>query len=773
VPTMQRQTDFVLEQAGWPAMLLEESGRICRVNQAARRVFDLPDSLRSANLSSLWDDGNNVSSGDFLRDQIEAGTTQLTLRVEGGVAAPFIAHGAKVVRGGHPYVVLQLFRDSGATFPELSYVAPAKEARPDESDKHKIPPALANAPWPVILVDVQSTILRANPAAALLLGAKSAAEGSALNALCVAGDKAHLSKLLAEAGSASGAVLKFRLDGGTVAAFHLQCCPGAGASGALLQFFQADEKQPNTIAEAKEENDFLLQNAEWPVLVLQTNGKVIRANRAAVRAFGSEIEKEDGGLASIWASNNKGSALQFLSLPPDAPRSLKFKLKSGLPGTFLGQLCLTGNDETCLLQLWKEVESPAPAPPKAAPAPVPALAAVPPAPVPAPVAASESSTVHKQKLDLALQLTRTVALDFNNALTSILGHASLLLSKAEVNHPFRSSLKEIEKSAARAAEVANDLAAFSRQEKDVRVHVAGNMNTLLERTVEAFQNSLKKPIVITSQLERKLFTASFDEAKLQQAIIKLLENAVEAIKDDGKISVQTRNVELSEPKQDRTAKLGPGNYVCLEITDSGVGIATDVLHRIFEPFFTTKSPPHRGLGLAWVYGIITNHGGAVALSSKLNAGSAVRIYLPATKQIVRAVPIATADLTGTQTILFVDDEDLLLTMGQMILSSFGYTVLTANSGAKALEIFGQSKKKIDLVITDLVMPNMSGRELTEHIQKLAPQTRILWSSGYVRASGAEDGERYLQKPFTSQDLLRKVKQVLNEDTTLLRKQKTD
>ena len=769
VSTMQRQTDFVLEQADWPAMLLEESGRICRVNHAARRVFDLPDSLRSASLSSLWDDSNNVSSEDFLRDQIDAGTAQLTLRAQGGVAAPFIAHGAKVVRGGHPYVVLQLFKDSGATFPELSYVAPGKETRLDESDKHKIPPALANAPWPVILVDARSIILRCNPAAANSFGEKSTAEGTALAALCVPGDKAHLSKLLAEPGSASGAVLKFRLDGGTVAAFHLQCCPGAGANGALLQFFQADEKQPNTTAEAKEENDFLLQNAEWPVLVLQTNGKVIRANRAAVRAFGSEIEKEDGGLASIWASNNKGSALQFLSLPPDAPRSLKFKLKSGLPGSFLGQLCLTGNDETCLLQLWKEIESPAPAPPKAAPAasPTPALAS------PAPTAASESSTVHKQKLDLALQLTRTVALDFNNALTSILGHASLLLSRAEADHPFRSSLKEIEKSAARAAEVANDLAAFSRQEKDVRVHVAGNMNTLLERTVEAFQNSLKRPIVITSQLERKLFTASFDEAKLQQAIIKLLENAVEAIKDDGKISVQTRNVELSEPKQDRTAKLAPGNYVCVEITDSGVGIATDVLHRIFEPFFTTKSPPHRGLGLAWVYGIITNHGGAVALSSKLNAGSAVRIYLPATKQIVRAVPIATADLTGTQTILFVDDEDLLLTMGQMVLSSFGYTVLTANSGAKALEIFGQSKKKIDLVITDLVMPNMSGRELTEHIQKLAPQTRILWSSGYVRASGAEDGERYLQKPFTSQDLLRKVKQVLNEDTTLLRKQKTD
>jgi CheY-like chemotaxis protein len=184
--------------------------------------------------------------------------------------------------------------------------------------------------------------------------------------------------------------------------------------------------------------------------------------------------------------------------------------------------------------------------------------------------------------------------------------------------------------------------------------------------------------------------------------------------------------------------------------------------RIFEPFFTTKGSRHRGLGLAWVYGIITNHGGAVAISSQLGAGAAVRIYLPATRRIARAAPSASSDLSGTQTVLFVDDEDSLLTMGRMILSSYGYTVLTANNGSKALEIFFASKNKIDLVITDLVMPNMSGRELTEQILKLAPGTRILWSSGYVRSSGPEEQERYLQKPFTTQDLLRKVKQVLTE-----------
>jgi two-component system cell cycle sensor histidine kinase/response regulator CckA len=206
---------------------------------------------------------------------------------------------------------------------------------------------------------------------------------------------------------------------------------------------------------------------------------------------------------------------------------------------------------------------------------------------------------------------------------------------------------------------------------------------------------------------------------MQQAIANLLENAVDSNNDEGKIHIQTRNHEATDRAPDRVAKLTPGNYVCVDISDTGAGIAPDVMPRIFEPFFTTKGPPHRGLGLAWVYGIITNHGGAVAVSSKPGAGASVRVYLPATAKIVRSAPTAPGDLTGSQTILFVDDEELLLTMAQMILSSYGYTVLTASSGQKALELFTQHRKKIDLIITDLVMPNMSGRELTEKIRSLA------------------------------------------------------
>jgi signal transduction histidine kinase len=762
---MRRETDFVLEQAAWPAMLLEEDGRICRVNQAALRVFDLPPSLDAASLASLWDDESKTTPEQFLREEIAAGTASVTLRVAGGASAQFVAHGTRVTRDGHSYVVLQLFKDSGAAFPELTYIAPVKEPPPAPmaaAEKNKLPPGLSNAAWPVLVVDSQGLIARSNLAATRLFGPKTVAEGSALAALCAPAETATLSNLLAEPRRASAASLKLRLETGTMAPFRWQCSPGAEGKWALVQLFQTDAVAEKPATSAKDEDDFLLQNAEWPVVLVHKNGKVLRANRAAVRAFGSGIEKEDGTLVSIWAAQNRGSALEFLSLPPpDALVRLNFNLKSGLRGAFLAQLCLTASDDLCLLQLLKEIPpegSPAPGTKSSATSTAGAAASLP----AAAAAAVEASLAHKQKLDCALQLARSVALDFNNALTSILGHASLLLSKAEAAHPWRASLHEIEKSAAKAAEIANDLAAFSRQEKDVRVQAAGNMNTLLERTVEAFQNSLQKPIKITCQLERKLFTASFDEAKMQQALVKILENAVESIQGEGKISVQTRNYEFAEAKKDGTAKLASGNYVCVEIADTGLGITPEVMPRIFEPFFTTKGARHRGLGLAWVYGIVTNHGGAVAVSSEPGKGASVRVYLPATRKIVRSVPTAPGDLSGTQTILFVDDEDLLLTMAQMILSSYGYTVLTASSGAKALEIFTESQKKIDLVITDLVMPNMSGRELSEQILRLAPETRIVWSSGYVRAATPEEQERYLQKPFTSQDLLRTVKQVLTE-----------
>jgi two-component system cell cycle sensor histidine kinase/response regulator CckA len=399
-----------------------------------------------------------------------------------------------------------------------------------------------------------------------------------------------------------------------------------------------------------------------------------------------------------------------------------------------------------------------------APLPVePAAVEIPPSPHVETKPADAGDLILKQKLDCALQLARTVSLDFNNALTSILGHVSFLLSKAEAGHPWRHALMEVEKSAERAAEVAHELQTFSRQEKESHRSPPGNLNLVVNRCVEFFRNAHGGAIAWKPHLEKSLFMARFDEAKIQQALTKILENAFDAVSGgtDGQITVLTRNVELSEPTQDRNVRLVPGAYVCLEISDNGSGIAPDILPRIFEPFFTTKKAPHRGLGLALAYGIVTNHGGGVAISSESGKGASVRIYLPAEKEIIDEGGGANQNLQGTGTILVVDDEDMLLSMTETILSDYGYKILTANSGTKALAVLSRDDVKVDMVVTDLVMPGMGGRELVERIRQLAPRVKILCTSGYVMPADKKGGTAYLQKPFTSDDLLAKVKRVLS------------
>ena len=500
----------------------------------------------------------------------------------------------------------------------------------------------------------------------------------------------------------------------------------------------------------KSEVAFGLENAGWPVLLVNSSGAILRANPAAVKAFGSTLEGEMP-LSAIWASENGPMAEQFIlqwDNSPSPPGPLKFCGKDGAVRPFLTSICtLTdGPEKLFVFQLF----------PNAAPAASPT----------APPSAKESPSeilVQKQKLDCALQLARTVSLDFNNALTSILGHTSLLLTKAEANHPWRRSLMEVEKSAARAAEIANDLGTFSRADKEQRNQSSRNLNSILQRAMDLFTNAEGKKIAWKSQLERRPYATKFDEAKIQQAFVKVLENAVQAVdtvKENPQITVQSRNVELAEGAQDRDVKLNPGTYICAEISDNGPGIPPEVLPRIFEPFFTTKGGKHRGLGLAWVYGIVTNHGGGVAVSSQPGAGTSVRVYLPAEKRVVQDTNVSADNLNGTQTILMVDDEDLMLTMGQTVLTTFGYKVLTANSGQAALDIISKGDKNIDLVITDLVMPAMSGRELVERLRKSSPTMRILCTSGYVPPPAQTDDSAYLQKPFTSQELLVKVKQVL-------------
>jgi len=500
----------------------------------------------------------------------------------------------------------------------------------------------------------------------------------------------------------------------------------------------------------KPEVVFGLENAAWPAVLVNVSGGVSVTNAAAKNLFGPALGGDAANLAAIWAAENGGTATDFLArweLSPAVTGVLKFKTASGAVTPFLTCVCPFIHDgkKWFVFQLL-----PCPAQPAVA------------GPVAEAAGNAAGDAALKQKLDCVLQLARTVSLDFNNALTGVLAHTSLLLGKAEPDHPWRRSLLEVEKSASRAAEIASELAQFSRQEKETRRVPPGNLNTVANRCVEFFQNAHGARFKWKLSLERSLFAARFDEAKVQQALTKILENAVEAfgVSGTGQITVQTRNVELTEATQDRNVRLAAGTYACVEISDSGSGIDADSLPRIFEPFFTTKRAPHRGLGLALVYGIITNHGGGVAISSEPGMGTSARVYLPADKTLVREVVSANKELRGTGTVLVVDDESLVLTMAETILSDFGYKVLTASNGQKALTVLSQSGNEVELVITDLVMPGMGGRELMDRIRQLYPGLPVMPTSGYVMPEDKKHTAGYLQKPFTSTELLLKVKAAL-------------
>jgi signal transduction histidine kinase len=473
--------------------------------------------------------------------------------------------------------------------------------------------------------------------------------------------------------------------------------------------------------------------AGWPVLVADHQGVISHANPAAIAFFGASLKSLPASLAMLWPADAQVSWRSVLEQPGSNSSFHSVRLQGSTGAEDRLICCFQQPDKLFLVQF-----------------------------LPAAGASEGSATSQKQKLDCALQLARTVALDFNNVLTSILGHASLILSKLDPETPWRASLQEIEKSAAKAAEIANDLGTFSSTEREPRGPAAGNLNSILRRCVDRLrENQSRSGIHFAFQLEKNLYVCKFDESKLQQAFAKLLENALEALADEGRITISTRNLDLAEPTQDRSVRLSPGAYVCVDFKDSGSGIPDSVLPRVFEPFFTTKGSNHRGLGLAWVYGIVTNHGGGVAISSQPGNGTSVRVYLPAEKRhLCDSGMSSPTDLAGDQTILLVDDEELLLTLGQTVLSSFGYRVLVANNAVKALELLQNPFPRIDLIITDLVMPGLSGNELAERARVLSPGTRVLRTSGYVWNSSKEGQANYLQKPFTSQELLRKVKETL-------------
>ena len=504
----------------------------------------------------------------------------------------------------------------------------------------------------------------------------------------------------------------------------------------------------------------LLESAAWPSLLVDPGGTIRRANKPAMDVFGPGLEGIS--LASILSIDGPPEPAKFLAQfesSPAASVSLTFKTKNGaivIPASicafmresekrFLFQLHGYGKADTARVRKPDVTSATPAAPPPVPPTPAPGAAAVPPL---------------KQKNDRATQLARSVALDLNNTLTSIMGHCSWILSHMPPDHEWRKSMEEINRAAVKSADIAENLAAFSRSDKEREAMVSTNVNTLLKRISQELPLLRERKVEWVSDFEDQLFSARCDENKLLQVLTRVLENAVESGAAVPRLTIQTRNSEIEATLHDANLRLQPGCYVCIEITDNGRGIPPDILPRVFEPFFSTK-PGHKGLGLAWVYGAVTNAGGGIAISSVHNQGTTARVYVPAHKRVSRETAFLAPkpDAGAGKTILIVDDEDLVLAVAKTVLSSSGYKVLTALSGEKALEILADHHDKINLVIVDWVMPRFTGQQLMERIRAEYPGIAVLCTSGYshVPSTGHTD---FLQKPFPTQKLLERVKDKL-------------
>ncbi len=373
-----------------------------------------------------------------------------------------------------------------------------------------------------------------------------------------------------------------------------------------------------------------------------------------------------------------------------------------------------------------------------------------------------------QKMEAVGRLAGGVAHDFNNLLTVITGYAELLLTAGGITEPQRTALAEIQKAAERGGALTHQLLAFSRGQPFVAravplnqliVHMERMLSRLIGEDVELITIAAADPGLVRT-----------DAGQLEQVVMNVVVNARDAMPGGGKLIIETANVEVGPTHGVPIMELKPGRYVMLAISDTGMGMDADTVTHLFEPFFTTKAPGKgTGLGLATAYGIVKQSGGAIGVYSEPGHGTTIKIYLPsADSKVTAEAPVAepVGALRGSETILVLEDEPRVRKLICEVLTGRGYRVLEAVRGEEAIRIAEEHGGGIQLLLTDVVMPEMSGPQALEQMRSRYPHLKVLFMSGYtdeaMRHHGILDsGAPFLQKPFLPEALARKVREVLN------------
>ncbi len=376
----------------------------------------------------------------------------------------------------------------------------------------------------------------------------------------------------------------------------------------------------------------------------------------------------------------------------------------------------------------------------------------------------EERVQQAHRLEAIGTLAGGIAHAFNNLLMAIQGNTSLLLVDMESGHPHFDALKNIEKSVRSGAKLTNQLLGYARKGR-YRVEPV-DLNQLVEEAADAISRT-RKEVTVQRELSEDLFAIEAEQGQIEQVLLNLFINALDSMPGVGKIIIETLNV-THEDMVNRLYDPKPGNYIQLTVTDTGIGMDRNTQEHIFEPFFTTKKMGRgTGLGLASVYGIIKSHGGYIEVESQKGHGTTFTIFLPACGEVMPKPIKSSEQITvGSGTILIIDDEIPVLEAGNKMLGQLGFRVLEAGNGTDAIAVYTDNQQAIDLVILDMIMPEMGGGEIYDHIKKINPDVKVLLTSGYsLEGKASEILKRgcngFIQKPFNLQELSGKIKEILN------------
>ncbi len=376
----------------------------------------------------------------------------------------------------------------------------------------------------------------------------------------------------------------------------------------------------------------------------------------------------------------------------------------------------------------------------------------------------EAQVLQSHKMEAIGTLAGGIAHDFNNLLMGIQGYTSLMLLDIDPTHPYYERLKGIEKQVKSGAELTRQLLGFARRGKyEVK---PTNINDLIEKSSNMFGRT-RKEIRISRSYEKDVWTVEADQGQIEHALLNLYVNAWQAMPGSGELYLKTENVTI-DVNYIAPYHVKPGRYVKISVADTGMGMDSATQQRIFDPFFTTKEMRRgTGLGLASVYGIIKNHGGIINVSSKKGEGATFNIYLPASEKEVIEEKNPPAEISKwSEGVLLVDDEDMIIDVGSQLLKKMGYKVLSAKSGKEAIQLYKENKDKIDIVILDMIMPDMGGGATYDRLKEINPDIKVLLSSGYsIDGQATQILKRgcnsFIQKPFDMKGLSNKIRGILD------------